>query len=242
MIDTGLVVTMVIMAIGCSILLRTAPPPRGRDQIYDLAMGLLFVGMIAARLAAMAFDDLGQTLRLRDVLLFRSGMEFWAGLAVAFAFATWRWRTNPVPRLTLMAAVIPYGLWTYALFEGTCIVRDGCLGPRSPVGFTPVGLSHRVFPVGLVVAAAAFGVGFVLRRSQTLRPVTVVAIGVGSLAAVRAVASLWLPAIGPSRIQRESIAVAILVPLTWVVAVLARRRSDTNSSQQLQPDPAPPAA
>lgn len=225
MIDTGLVVTMVIMAVGCTLLLRLAPPREGdRDQIYDLATGPLFVGIIAARLAAMAFDDLGRTLRLRDVLLFRSGMEFWAGLAAALGFAAWRWRSNPLPSLKLMAAVVPYGLWSYALYEGTCLVRDGCLGPRSPVGFTPIGLSHRVFPVGVAVAAAAFATGFFLRRSPSLRPVTVVAMGVGSLATVRAMASVWLPAIGPSRIQRESIGVAVLVPFIWGVAFLLRHR------------------
>lgn len=229
MIDTGLVVTMIVIAVGCSLLLRIAPPTGGdRDRIYDLAIGPLFIGIIVARLVAMAFDDLGRALRLRDVLLLRSGMEFWAGLAAALAFATWRWRKDPLPRWGLLAAVIPYGLWTYALYEGTCLVRDGCLGPRSPIGLTPIGLSHRVFPVGLAVAAATFAIGFILRRARLLRPETVVAIGLGSLAGVRAVASVWLPAIGPSRIQRESIAVALLVPVVWALDLVRRRVGTAN--------------
>lgn len=226
MIDPGLLGTLLIILVWMTLITRfVTSSVVDRHRLTDLVCGPVIVGFVVARLAAMAAENFGESLRLRDLALIRSGMEFWAGLAAGLGWAAWRWRGERPDVWSVFAAITPFGLWAYSLFEGTCLVRDGCLGPTSPIGLRPHGLESRVFPVGLAVAAVLSIIGVVLHRAWALHAPTVVFSGLTSLAVVRAVAGFWLPAIGASRMQRESVVAALVIPLVWLLRALNARRT-----------------
>ena len=227
MIDPGLLGTVMIMVVWMALTVRfVSSSVVDRHRLVDLVTGPLVVGFVVARLAAMAAEDFGESLHLRDLALIRSGMEFWAGLAAGLGWAAWRWRDERPGIWPVFAAITPFGLWAYSLFEATCLVRDGCLGPVSQIGLRPHGLQSRVFPVGLAVAVVLSIVGTVLHRAWSLDALTVVFSGLTALAVVRAMAGIWLPAIGASRVERESVLAALVIPLVWVFWAVRRRRAN----------------
>ena len=83
-----------------------------------------------------------------------------------------------------------------------------------------------MFPISLVVAAAAAGAAVVVRRwhRRGLPDLQVIGVALLALAAIRSVASIWLPHIGDglTRQHRTSIAVAIV---TFIGLVALRVRA-----------------
>src|SRR3546814_7909727 len=73
-------------------------------------------------------DDPESLGSIRALLVVRSGVEFWAGLAVFFVLL----RRSVVRQHRrrgheALAELAPFALWGYALYEATCGLRDGCL-------------------------------------------------------------------------------------------------------------------
>ena len=163
----------------------------------------------------------------RDVLIVRSGVEFWAGVAAGVLLAVLGARRDSAAPSERLADLAPYALLAYGGYEAACLVRDGCYGPNSSIGLVPRGLSTRMLPIGILAALVCVAVGLLLIRLGRRRPVTEVLLAVATVASVRAIASFWLPRIGdgPTRQHRQSILVAVAA--VGVIAILALASVET---------------
>ncbi len=228
MIDIGLLASIAIVLTVPTIFLRPWPPQVVAGGVADVSFGALFVGLIVGRLTALAIDDPGSLTSLSDVMIIRSGVEFWPGVSAGLAWlAIWA-RRDTVSAAGRMAALVPAGLIAWACYEATCLIRDGCPGPASALGLRPDGLVTRMFPIGLAVAGAAVVSAVLLDRwhRRGLSSLRVVILAVTAVAGIRAVASIWLPHIGNSltRQHRESIIVFALAGV-FMVGLRVRDRA-----------------
>ena len=226
MIDVGLLATIVIVLIVPSVFVPAWPTSAAPSGVFDLSIGALLVGLAVGRLAALALDDPGSLTSVSDLLIVRSGVEFWPGVAAGVVWIAVRARGDAVAPSRRWAAISSPALVAWACYEASCLLRDGCPGPLSAIGLRPDGLVEPTFPIGLVVAAAAVGVAVVGRRwhERGAPDVEVVLMALVSVAFIRSVASIWLPHIGNglTRQHKTSIAVAVISTLAFVV--VRRRR------------------
>lgn len=220
MIDVGLLATIVIVLIVPSVFVRPWPSSAAASGVIDVSIGAMFVGLAVGRLTAVALDDPGSLTSVSDLMIIRSGVEFWPGVAAGLAWIAFRARHDKVAPLRRLAAITAPALVAWACYEATCILRDGCPGPLSSIGLRPDGLVERMFPIGLVVAAAAGGAAMVGRRwhRRGMPDVEVVVVALLSIAVIRSIASIWLPHIGNglTRQHRTSIAVGIIAGIAFV--------------------------
>ena len=225
MIDVGLLATIVIVLIVPSVFVRPWPASAEASGVIDVSIGAMFVGLAVGRLTAVALDDPGSLTSLSDLMIIRSGVEFWPGVAAGLAWIAFGARHDEVAPMRRLAAITAPALVAWACYEATCILRDGCPGPLSSIGLRPDGLVERMFPIGLVVAAAAGGAAMFGRRWHRggMPDVEVVVVALLSIAVIRSIASIWLPHIGNglTRQHRTSIAVGIIATIALVVV---RRR------------------
>lgn len=241
MLDLGLLVTGVVIWVGLFAAVRWAPTVHyERTELLDGLYGPALAAVLVGRLTAAALDDPASLGSIRALLVVRGGVEFWAGAAMLFAML---WRSSrrrhgrnwPVA----LAELAPFVLWGYAIYEATCILRDGCYGPTSTVGFVPDGLSQRHFPIGLALGAAVALLGLTIRHLWATPPREKLLLAVGGVATARAVASVWLPRLGDglTRQHTESVVVAALA-LVWVGWLRWRRRSRPLEPGSTLPRPA----
>ncbi len=224
--DVGLLLTVLIVLGGVQLVLRTAPPTVvDRSQLVELFSTPLVVGFIAARVVFVLLDHPASVFRIRDLMVVRAGVEFWAGVFVAIAWMAGKARRSPgrADVVVKFAAAVPYLLVGIALYEASCLVRDGCLGPVASVGLVPRGLESTMVPVGLLVAGALGLAAVVLHRAWTLEAEQAVLLAFAVLGGVRLGASWFLPDFGPSRVERES-ALVLILSVGGLIAFTARRR------------------
>ncbi len=230
MIDFGLLLSAII-AIGVPALLapRWGVVANGDSPSFiDRALGPLLLGLLVARLSAMALDEPGSLGRITDMIIIRSGVEFWPGVLAAGALVFYSARRAGAPAPAQLAAMVPLAIVGAAGYEATCVVRDGCYGPTSPIGLRPPGVATTMVPVGWLMALALVGAALALRRwAQTRDALRIIVAGVLVVAAVRGIGSFWLPHIGDglSRPHWTSIVVAVLAGL---VLLVLERTQDPN--------------
>ena len=224
--DVGLLLTVLIVVGGTQLVLRIAPPTGfDRSQLVEFFSTPVVVGLLAARVVFVLLDHPASVFLIRDLLVVRAGVEFWAGVVVAMVWVAVKGRRSPgrAGAVFKLAAAVPYLLVGVALYEASCLVRDGCLGPVANVGLVPNGLGSRMVPVGLLVAGALGLAAVVLHRAWTLEAEQTVLLAFVVLGGVRLVASWFLPDFGPSRVERES-ALALLLSVGGLIVFAARRR------------------
>ena len=232
MIDFGLVVSL-IAAIGAPALLAlrwASDDDWGSNFLDDVTVPLL-VGLVAGRLVTLALDDPNSIGSLSDMLVIRSGVEFWPGVAAAAGVVAWQANRADRSPLERLAALAPLALVGYAAYEAACVFRDGCLGPVSPVGLRPPGLQTTMLPVGLLMAAATLAGAVIVHRLQDrVRPTVLVATAAAIVAAVRSLGSVWLPHVsdGMTRQHRTSVAVLVVATIMAVLLLASSRRVRTN--------------
>jgi hypothetical protein len=229
MIDQGLLVSMiaVLAAVWVSarfVRPRTLPP----SAVFDAGASGVLVGLFTGRLIAMALEDPSGLTRPLDMLIIRGGVEFWPAVAAGSAALVVSARRNQTWSLDRLADLVPFALWAYAAYEATCLVRDGCFGPRSSLGLRPQGMGSRQVPIGVIVAVSVVILGAATRRFRRSSPPAAIVAAVGGLACVRSVAAVWLPhtSAGPTRQQLESLVVlgaAVLLGAAWVAWALRQR-------------------
>lgn len=207
LLASGAVIFVVLLAAG-----RWAPTPvLGGVSPADRLLGPAMAGLLGGRLVAVVLDDPTSLGSLRSFLVIRGGVDFWPGVAVATAVLSWRVRRDRRTSVGLtLGELAPFALWGYASWEATCIVRDGCYGPESTLGLVPDGLATRQFPVGLLAGVAVALLGLALRHLWAWSPWTKVAVAVTGVAAVRAVAAIWLPRLGDGLTRPHLQSAAIL--------------------------------
>lgn len=226
MIDRGLLLSGVVVVLVLLAADRwTGLPTRQRGELFDQLMLPTLAGILFGRVTAAGLDDPTSLRSLRALLVIRGGVEFWPGVLVTILLLALQIRRRRGPVSFGLADVVPYLLWGYAAFEATCLVRDGCYGPLTSFGLRPTGLQSRMFPIGLVVAGVIATCAFVIQRLWSVSPWLRVVLAGATVAGARAVASFWLPSLGPglSRPHLESLAVAVAC-LAAAVLLLARRR------------------
>lgn len=156
MIDRGLLATVLVMVAIVAALdrwLRRRVSPA--EPILALASAPMLVGLAVGRLAAVVQDDPATLRRPFDLLLIRGGVEFWPGVAAAAAVVWVAARREKLSALGLLAELAPFALWAYAAYEASCLLREGCFGPSSPIGLQPGGQGDAEIPVGLLVGVCA---------------------------------------------------------------------------------------
>lgn len=239
MLDLGLLVTGLMIWVGLFAAARWAPVAHyERTELMDALYVPVVAAVLVGRLAAAALDDPASLGSLRALLVVRGGVEFWAGAAVLVALL-WRSARHRHGRNWLVALVelAPFVLWAYATYEATCLVRDGCYGPSSRVGFVPEGLSERQFPIGLAVGAAVALLGITVRHLWATPPGEKLLLAIGGVAATRAVASVWLPRLGEGLTRQHTQSIVVAAAALLSVGYLRWRRRP----QLLEPGSTSPA-
>lgn len=225
MIDTGLLATLFIMLVIPSRLIPTTIEDPTHRSVLDLALGPLVIGLLAGRAVALAIDDPSSLFRLSDFMVIRSGAEFWPGVAAGMAALAIGAHRDGVGMPLRMSVVAVPGLVSWSVFEVTCIVRDGCPGPVSPVGLRPAGLHSTMVPVGILVGVAGLAVAFALHRTHDrIGPLATVVTSVFAIAALRSTASFFLPHVGDG-ITRQHLASLLVAGATGGVLIAERTRS-----------------
>ena len=219
----------VIVALGAPALLArgwwTSHRVESHTRFLDVVIGPAALGLVAGRVITLMIDDRRALLRLSDVLVIRSGVEFWPALAAAVGWAGWRARRDGVRPSVRLAELAPLAMVGYATYEAGCVWRDGCFGPESPLGLYPEGITTRMLPIGILLGASVVVAASVLRRvASRISPPALLLGAVGSVAGFRAVASFWLPHLGDglTRQHRTSIAIAVAATVALGVMELAR--------------------
>ncbi|MFV1989382.1 MAG: hypothetical protein ACC652_01420 [Acidimicrobiales bacterium] len=234
MIDYGLLMSMIVGFGVPSLLVHWWPLSsyKGPVGFLDVALGPAFAGLAVGRLVALALDDPSSIGSVSDMLIIRSGVEFWAGVVAAAGLVAWSARRDGLSPFTRLADLAPLAMIGYASYEAACVFRDGCFGPDSAIGLRPPGLSTTMLPIGLFMAAAvvvaAFGVRRLSRRG--VQPSIVVLCAAVSVATVRAIGSIWLPHVGDglTRQHLTSIGVVLLsaAGLVGVLVATQQRSAD----------------
>jgi prolipoprotein diacylglyceryltransferase len=229
MLDTGLLLTGAAIAAVAWLAARWAAPTAtapawDANDTLDVLLWAGMVGLLAGRAAAVLLDDPDSLQSLGTFLVIRGGVEMWPGAAVAAIVLAVSLRRRGAPVIVHAALMAPAALAAYAAFEASCIVREGCYGPRAAVGLRPDGLDTTMVPLGILAAVALVGVAVLLARRPAAPPLARVLMGLAAVALVRSVASIWLPRIGDelTRQHRTSILVLILSVAGLVAVHLTR--------------------
>jgi hypothetical protein len=223
MIDSGLLVSVIIVVATGTLVLAPWPEAAVAGGVLDAALGALVAGVIAGRLAFVALDDPSSLTSVADLLVIRSGVEFWPGVAVGIAWASHLARRDGVRPLLRLAALAPSALVAWSAYEASCLLRDGCFGPRASIGLRPRGFATPMLPIGLVVGALVLGAAVGIRQLHRhgWSPWSVVVSSVSAIALVRSVASIWLPRIGSS-LSRQHVTSIVVAAATMAAALLTR--------------------
>jgi hypothetical protein len=211
MLDTGLLGSIAVI-LGCLYAAARWAPVGSmhHNETVDRLYLPTFAAIAAGRVFAAALDDRTSLRSLRALLILRGGVEFWPGVAVGIAAVAIGLRRAGRPVLVDLVDLAPFALWGYGAWELTCWLRDGCFGPRFPIGLTPDGFSHPQLPIGLLMGAAIVALGFVIRHDWTLAAGRRLLGAIAGVAVVRALGSFWLPHLGDglTRQHWQSIAIA----------------------------------
>lgn len=225
MLDTGLLLTGVLLWLVLTVAARRAPVPgMTHSEVLDRLMGPALAGLVIGRLVAVVLDDPASLRSLRALLVIRGGVEFLPGVAVAMGVLGWELRRHGRGVWRGFADLAPFALWGYATYEATCVVRDGCYGPASPVGLMPDGLRTRMFPVGLAVGLIVALIGLWV-RSSTWSATAKLLLAVGGVTAVRALAAIWLPRIGGGLTRPHVESVAVLLGVLAIAMITYRKQT-----------------
>lgn len=229
MIDVGLLASIAILVIVPAVFAPPWPASAAVPGLIDVAGGALLIGILVGRLTAVAIDDPGSLTNLSDLLIVRSGVEFWAGMIAGLAWIAFQAHRSEVAPAERLAAITTPGLVAWASYEATCVIRDGCAGPLNRFGIRPDGLIEKVLPIGVLVAAVAVGAAVGLRwlHRRGMPGVQIFTLALAAIATIRSIASIWLPHIGSglTRQHKSSIVIAVVASIAFVVLRLQMQRS-----------------
>ncbi len=228
MIDVGLLVSMVL-AFGVPLVYLRRRPVPGTDpspSFVDAVLGAAVVGLVVGRLVALALDDPASIVRFPDVMIVRSGVEFWPGLVAAIAVIAVGARRSAVSPWRRLGAVLVPSMIGYGMYEATCVVRGGCYGPASEIGLRPSGASGPMVPVGLLMGLAVIAAALAVHRwidRGAPWPAALLG-GLAAVATVRAIGSIWLPRVGDELTRPHRTSIVVAAGAVVSLGVLVARR------------------
>ena len=226
MVDYGLFASIALSAGGVWLATRVWwDRSTGGRSPADQLTAPIFVGMVVGRAVTLIIGDPAGLVNLREFLTIRGGLEFWpaaaAGVLVLVGLFS---RPDDPPQEQRVAALIPFALVALAGFQATCVVRDGCAGPASPIGLVPPGLTTRQLPVGLLAGLLllAFARWF---RASPLPAHTKILIGVFGVGAERSLLGVIEPSLD-SALSKDGYAMlaAFAVTIGWCFSFERRER------------------
>ncbi|MEI2816745.1 MAG: prolipoprotein diacylglyceryl transferase family protein [Microthrixaceae bacterium] len=155
MIDFRLGVSVLLAVIVPTLVAKRWAADRLPEGVWAPTSGAVLAGVFAGRLLWLAVDHPSGLTAPLEVLSVRSGLAFWPAVLVGIAgsWAMARRRGGLATWLPMAAAAVPYLVMSWGLMHATCLIRDGCPGPRAAIGLVPEGLSSRVLPMGLLCGA-----------------------------------------------------------------------------------------
>lgn len=246
MIDFRLGVSVLLAVIVPTLVAKRWAADRLPEGVWAPTSGAVLAGVVAGRLLWMAVDHPSGLTAPLEVLSVRSGLAFWPAVLVGIAgsWAMAHRRGGLAAWLSMAAAAVPYLVMSWGLMHATCLIRDGCPGPRAAIGLVPEGLSSRVLPIGLVcgaivVAATLWWSSRPAARRGSAREAAGRALltGLALVAAARLVMGAAIPAPSGRAAWWPDLAVGIAAVVG--LSNLGRRRGVTNRPG---PGPGMPAA
>lgn len=232
MIDFGLVASL-MMALGVPALVAHRWVSNGDSgmRFIDGVVGPLAIGLATGRLVTLALDDPNSLGSMSDMLVIRSGVEFWPAVAAAAGLAAWQAGRNGTPPLQRLAELAPLALIGYAAYEAACVFRDGCPGPVSPLGLRPPGLHTSMLPIGWLMAlSTVIGAAILHHRQRRTAPAALVISAVAWVGVTRSIGSVWLPKIGDGLTRQHVSSLAVAVTAMGALLALSSRRRAFDSS------------
>lgn len=232
MMDFGLLMSALVVVAAVVLVERLWPlqTVEPGQSFLDVIAWPTAIGLLAGRTATLLIDNPDSLRRIRDVLIIRSGVEFWPGVFAAALVAAFAARRVDVDGWDRLADLAPLVLVGYGAYEASCIFREGCYGPVASIGLQPRGIAETMVPVGIFMGCAAIvSAGAVRRRRNHWNSRATTALAVAVLALIRAMGSIWLPHIGsaPTRQHVTSVVVAVLAGFVLALLVSAPQRART---------------
>jgi len=229
-IDTGLLISVVALVSAPVAWSRASNLRIDDERLTDAAIAPLLAGLLSARVATLILDDPEALRSLKDASVIRGGVDFWPGVFVAVAITAWSAHRAGKQPWQRVAALAPFALVAYSVFEATCIFREGCYGPRSSFGLQPTGIQSTMFPFGWLVAGVVLAAAVIVHRSSWT-PRVRVWVAVMAVSWSRAISSFWLPKIGDglTRAHQWSLTIAVATSVIGLVAWARSRRRITRA-------------
>jgi len=225
-IDYGLLMSMIVGFGVPSLLIRRWPLSTfDISGFFDAAIGPAAAGLVVGRLTALAIDDPNSIGSVSDMIIIRSGVEFWPGVLAAASVLLWGSHHAGLSPFARIADLVPLAMVGYGSYEASCVFRDGCFGPRSAIGLRPPGLTSTMLPIGWLMALAVIAGAVALRRYvDPERSLSIRVLGAAVVvASARSIGSFWLPSVGEGLTRQHLssivVAVAALVILIGASAV-----------------------
>jgi hypothetical protein len=227
-IDYGLLASVIVAFAAPALAVQRWP-----SRTFEPGMGPVeamvvpaAAGVLVGRLTTLALDDPGSLGSLGDMLVIRSGVEFWPAVLAAALVAAWAGHRVGVGPMARLADLAPLALVGYGAYEAACVFRDGCYGPESSLGLRPDGLTSRMLPIGILMAVAIVGGAWVVERMRGVRRSELaIAVSVAVVAAVRSVGSIWLPRVGEALTRQHRTSILIAISALVVCAALSASRA-----------------
>lgn len=183
MVDIGLFISVGLTAVAVYLASRLfAAGDIGERSVSDQFTAPLVAGVVVGRAVTLLLSDPAGLTSLREFMTVRGGIEFWpAVLAAIVVLTTLFSRPTDPDQPARVARLLPYAIVGLGVFQGACLVRDGCPGPSSSIGLVPGGLTSRQLPIGLLGGIALVVFAWWLRRSQLPNhtKILVAVVGVG---------------------------------------------------------------
>lgn len=232
MIDLGILSGVVAAFLAAVVAARLTDPTKPLKSAADTMLGPGMAGLALGRVAFLLADDPASLLSPRDAVLVRGGVEFWPGLAAAVAMFLFQTRNETTPAISRLALIAPAALVGYGVYEGGCLTRGGCFGPSAPIGLRPPAVATAMVPVGILVAVTIIALAWAVHRLAPSEPWGAVLLAVGGVAAVRAFAGFFLPAVGTglSHPHTTSLIVTGLAVAGFIALLWEKRRPGVGPS------------
>lgn len=232
MIDYGLLLSVLLAFSVPTLATRWWPlsidvgPEPEAPSFLDVALWPAAVGVLVGRMTTLALDDPSSMTRFADVIIVRSGVEFWPGVLAASMTVAWSASRSSGSPLATLAGIAPLAVLGYAAYEAACLFRDGCFGPSSRIGLQPAGVASPMLPIGMFMAGALVAVAAVVRLTvdRKVPSAIVILLAVLGVATVRSVASFWLPHVGTTPTRQHVLSIAVvIVSASWLSGSLWQR-------------------
>lgn len=197
-----------------------------RSRVEAAVPWVLGAGVVAGRLAFVAREPDVYLQRPVDVLVIRSGIDFYGALAGAALASAWRFPGARWPALALLALTM---LAAVAAQRAGCVIGNHCHGAAtdSPFGVLFPGLDGRRYPSQPLEALLAGLLLWALARGTVMRrPMQVVAFTLAAYGLIRFAVDFTRVRIEVfAGLSASQVGATVMIALGVVILLVRARRS-----------------